>query len=133
MEDELRQFDIPKILYFQKNHLNTYTGSCDDGYFNYIITPALTDFPDGVTPEDDENPPVKLNVKVWYGLKCSTLSETVAETDFVVLSRKQDGLDGIENVRRWLEEQYAVYHKNRVQIKADSTAVRPVAEHSSVR
>lgn len=130
MEDEIRQFDVPKILYFQKNHLNTYTGSWDDGFFNYIIKPELVDFPEGVEPEDGEDPPTKLNVKIWYGLKCSELSETAAETDFVILSRKQEGLDGIENVRQWLFEQYNVYRENRLHIIEDSTKAKPVAEHT---
>lgn len=130
MEDEIRQFDIPKILYFQKFHLNTYTGSWDDGFFNYIIKPELTDYPEGVEPEDGENPPTKLTVKVWYGLKCSDLSETVAETEFVVLSRKQEGLDAIENVRSWLFEQYGVYCENRTEIRQNAVSQRPAAEHT---
>jgi len=77
---EAGAFTYPKLHFFKSG--NPYYGSYKG--LNYKITPR----------ED------MLDIIVWYGLYCSSVSETVAQT---VLPMTEEGL---ENSREYLWDQY---------------------------
>ena len=84
-------FTILPLEYF--TYKNMFSGS--RGGFNYKII-----------PKDD------FRIIVWYGKNCSTKSEIMAETTFL-LEEKSRPL-----ICQWLDEQFALYEENRLKEEA---------------
>lgn len=87
----LADFPLPGIQFFISN--NPYSGSYKG--LNYLVIPVKAD----VEKDIDSH----LEVKVWYGMLCSDLSEMVATAEFPL------DTDGLAATVAWLREQYAVY------------------------
>lgn len=86
-------FAYPKLHYFKSG--NPFTGSYKG--MNYMLTPQKG--------EEESS----LEVAVWYGPFCSSVSEMVAQISLPLSD------DGLEQSRAFLWEQYAIFCKNSAE------------------